>query len=432
MDKVNSYINKLITDNGLHFLLYDNDSYVVCNDKRYDMPNMAQDLGQKLNDSALLCSFKSHEQGRRALSTIMSNDTFVLGKVSGVRLVSKSPINHIPFAGGSFSATFAQYDENRWKVIKSCRRYNHPDKDLRLIAEIESIKSLPSKAQKLFPVVLGNHVSQEEVRYELEYVPYHTFAELIKSGQLEKRQLSDLLETIYDSLFDILYLPTDPNKHLVPVARYDEIISRRFHDIRQNLASDHYIHTLISAGQVEINGAVYPGLEQTIQRAKDFIGDKHIPYTYNHGDLIFQDILIDPNTKDFRLIDANGHSSSYMYDITKTLLCLETNYDLFYDGEFSFTTELGETPRANITFQNKEHLASLKAMRTSFWRYLEKNESIYFADIPDWRKVLLTLCGLQNIAIVMFHTLHHHKHERASAFLLSGIRLINDSLSPSV
>lgn len=432
MHNVNAAIDTLVAQNGLHFLLYAENDFVMCNSKQYAMAAMAHGLSQKLDGSALLCSFTSEEQARHALRIIMHDGAFMLGQAPGVRLVAQSPIDHIPFAGGSFSTTFAQYSESSWKVIKACQRYNHPDKDLRLIAEMESIKSLPPAAQKLFPTVLGSHLSQDEVRYELEYIPYHTFAELIKSGQFGAERLSDLLATIYDTLFNVLYIPKTLGDHFGPVVQYDDIISRRFDDIRRNLSPDHFIHTLITTEQIEINGAVYPGLEQTLQRAKAFLHGMRIPYTYNHGDLILQDILVDATSKDFRLIDANGHSSSYMYDIAKTLLCLETKYDLLYDGDFSFSFEPGEVPRATIVFQNETHWATLEAMRISFWRYLEKNEATFFAGIPDWRNVLVTLCGLQNIAIVMFHTLHHQEHKRASAFLLSGIRLIHDTLSTDV
>ena len=421
-------IDQLLGKGGLNFLLSDSEAKVYCNGRELPSSAFTQALQPYLATHSLLCGFHTPEELHSAFEQLLNN-TVPLPKIPGIRSVPTSEPEHVHFRGGSYSTTYAYLHQKQWRVVKECEVHNHADKDERLVAEIESIAHLPPKAQKLYPKILEAQKNSQRVRYEMEYIPYHDFAEVVRSGAYDPERLTNLLTSSYDTLFKVLYKPLSTAQKAKNID-YAQTIQTRLAETRSSLPRSADFQIFLNADSLEINGQIYDGVEKTLQKASNFLSDKTIPLTYNHGDLILQDILIDPSTGDFRLIDGNGHSNGYFYDFSKTLLCLETKYDLFYNGDFELVTNLTDSthPAVNYTFQNDAHLATLEAMRAGFLEYLITHQTKFFTDLKDWEKTLMVLCGLQNIAIVMFHVLHHQKPERACGFLVCGIKLINDTL----
>lgn len=315
-------------------------------------------------------------------------------------------------------------------VIKYCSKSDHPDKDIRLQREAAFIESLPAQSAALFPEILRQSTSAQGTRYEMAYIPYPTFAGVIQSGAYPAERLSGLLELVYDNLFAHLYRPLSSGISAATMPDYTQLATRRLDETERELPANHSLRLLLTAEHLLINGRQYPDVRRGIAAAEAFLRHVHLPATVNHGDLIFQDILINPDTSDFYLIDPNGESSGYMYDFAKTLLCLESHYDVFYEGAFNVRVAArgGRATSATIALHPVHYAETLATMRESFWRYLADNQQRFFPGMDNWRQTLLMLCGLQNIAIVMFHALHHRKERRAAAFLLNGIVLINRAL----
>jgi len=424
-------ITRLLDTVGLASLIVVSSAAVRYSEKPLALPHLSQVLQKKGLDYGLLCSFSSLEQAVSSLETMVHGPLPVSLHIPGIRHIEPSTMNHVRFKGGSYSTTFASYHDNHWRVIKQCKVYNHPDKDLRLKLEMESIAGLPVAAHALFPHILHKELSPDLLRYEIEYVPYHNFAEIVSSGEYDDSELSRCLRGMYDKLFEVLYKPNPSIHNSVQSLDYVAIIRRRLAEVSQLLSADNFLHRLLAADELAYNGSRYPGVSKTLQLADAFLASKTTPNTYNHGDLILQDILLDPASGDFRLVDSNGLSTGYIHDFAKTLLCLETKYDLLYDGKFTLDLDLthAKAAKAELNYTDQGHEQRLDKMNEYFWDYLETHEAEFRATLPEWHETLNVLCGLQNIAIVMFHTLHHQKHERAAAFLLNGIKLINDTLS---
>jgi len=302
--EIQEEIDQLITASGLNFLLAIKDEKIISNERSIHLPHLKKKLGPIIATSGLICSFKDTEQAQNTFSKLVEDKILIPGHTPGIRLVAASPIDHVLFKGGSYSTTFAQYDTDHWKVIKQCKAFGHQDKDLRLRAEMESIANLPTGAQKLFPTILDKKITDSTVRFDIEYVPYYNFAEVVRDGNLTTERLSQLLTNMYDQLFELLYVVRDENQPQQELAHYVEIIPERFNEVKGQLSKDNFLHDFIAAETVIIDGTLYPGLQATFQKAKDFLSDKQIPNTHNHGDLILQDVLIDPESGDFRLVDG--------------------------------------------------------------------------------------------------------------------------------
>ncbi len=424
-----SIANDIIAESGPHFLLYSDNDVVVCNGKTIQSEIPLNNLCRILNGRVAIGAFDSDKQAVTGLETLMNLQPTSQEQWIGLRFAHYFGVDEAHFLGGSYSQIRVVL-RDKWRVIKQCKRYKHPDKDLRLTAEQDFIATLPTRARKLFPRLYNKEQTATDVSYEMEYIPYPTLTELISSGEFDVIELTNMLTHIYDKLFEVLYTTKTNQSKTIAATRYNDVIKQRLTEIHTSLAEDHFLRAFIEAETITVNDTEYPGLSKTLLKAQRYLKDKYIPNTHNHGDLIFQDILVNPYTKDFRLIDGNGDSSGYMYDIAKTLLCLETKYDAIYNHDFTFTYDIGSGANAFFALTPGIHYDTLEGMKIGFWEYLKKNEDHFFRNIDDWPTLLRVLCGVQNIAIVMFHALHHEEYDRACVFLLSGIVFINDTITP--
>ena len=141
--------------------------------------------------------------------------------------------------------------------------------------------------------------------------------------------------------------------------------------------------------------------------------------------MILEDILLQPYSAEFKLIDPNGRSHSRYYDLAKTFLSLATKYELFYFERFSLEYDDRDQTDIHIVFDDPEMAASYEEMCENFWGFLERHAPQFFKGEPEWKDRLMLLNGLQNLAIVMFHLIRHNREDRAIAFLLMGIKQLN-------
>jgi hypothetical protein len=141
--------------------------------------------------------------------------------------------------------------------------------------------------------------------------------------------------------------------------------------------------------------------------------------------MILEDILLHPYQADFKLIDPNGRSHSRYYDIAKTLLSLQTKYEIFYFDSFKLDYNEYDKADVNIIFDDPSMAEYYDEMCERFWKYLEQHAHQFFKDDPYWKDRLMLLNGLQNLSIVMFHLIRHDKEERAIAFLLMGLKQVS-------
>jgi hypothetical protein len=188
---------------------------------------------------------------------------------------------------------------------------------------------------------------------------------------------------------------------------------------------------LIQLDTVIIDGKEMQGFWKLYEQIKS---NKHIKSLAippdsccSHGDMILEDILLNPYTNKFKLIDPNGGTHSKYYDVAKTLLSLSTYYELFYFDKFSLEFDKNGQS-VNIHFEDEEIRKYYEEMNSEFWSFIENNANRFFNGEEKWKLRLMLLNGLQNISIVMFHLIHHKKESRAIAFLLMGITKLNQFL----
>jgi len=343
---------------------------------------------------------------------------------------------HYQFSGGSFArVNLSLVDNQRWEVSKMVTKgIGDVDADQRLLAEGKFIRDLPPRAAPLFPRVHGVTELPTEVGYQMAYCPFPTMAELVLSRQITPEQTVDFLTGIYETMFSKVYSKDDPNNK--DDNYFNRIDRRRERIFATPKGVGERLKRLLSAEHLIIDGKEYHGFNKLFESVKQ---DEHyrrlaIPPDHSvcHGDMVLEDILFQPYTGEFKLIDPNGRSHSRYYDIAKTLLSLATKYELFYFDRFSLEYDPHDETDIHIHFDDPQMAEAYDRMGELFWEFLRKNASQFFKNEPEWQDRLKLLNALQNLAIVMFHIVRHNKEERAIAFLLMGIKKISSFLNLQV
>lgn len=425
-----------VIDKGLaHFLLTPNEQDPLINGKPAQVPQLAKLFSSFIPfGQSLVFAFKTAAEFAHFVEDLLGQRCPTYDEVllrHSVRIVPCADTDY-QLSGGSFAGVkLSLIDEQRWQISKLIRRdFGDVDADVRLLEEGKFISNLPPQAARLFPKVHPEDVIEENGRvgYHMEYCPLPTIAELVLSGHITPEQTVDFLAGIYDSMFTRVYcLPENAGKK---DDDYFGRIDRRMERVFET--PDHVgqrLKKLLKAEKVKINGKEYPGFASLYKKLceNDDYRKLALPpdHCVAHGDMILEDILLQPYSAEFRLIDPNGRSHSRYYDLAKTLLSLATKYELFYFERFTLEYDDRDITDVHITFDDPELAEAYEEMCDGFWRFLERHAAQFFKDEPEWKDRLMLLNGLQNLAIVMFHLIRHNREDRAIVFLLMGIKQLN-------
>lgn len=397
-------------------------------------PYLSVILSKFLNDeTALIFSIRDPSIFEKFISEAIycsPYDLFKLLLKYGIRVVS-SKTTDIKLDGGSFSeVNLFLYKNKWWRIKKEINSDYNDDVDagVRLSQEADFLKSLPVEAKHLFPKVYGENSASRSswVGYEMEYFPYPTLAQSMFYGNLTAGMALRFLINIYENLKKTLY---SHKRHIKQDDDYFSRIDRRLDRIFKTPSNEGInLKRLLKKRRIAIDGLEYEGFPSIYEKIRDDKSCRQLltfpEYSLCHGDMILEDILVNPLTGDFKLIDPNGHSFSKYYDFAKTFLSLSTYYEHFYFGLFKLNYKTDGS--IDIRFFDERTIALYDNLSNFFWHYLGEYSQFYFGKDKFWRKRILLLTALQNIAIVMFHLIRHNNEPRAIGFLLTGIKKLNE------
>lgn len=346
-----------------------------------------------------------------------------------------TPDGQMILSGGSYSTVSLRVDCGAalvCKKIKKVRGDYDIDTHERLRLESRYLQQLPAGASALFPRLKSERDTPYEVEYEMEFVPFPTVGELVFQRCLNGHQLFELLRRVYASVACSMY----PHPPLELGCRgreegYLDRIERRMAVILNcRDAPIGRLRKLFLAEQVTVNGVKCPSISALVKRLRRTRRFERVVNPVQrrlcHGDLILEDILVDPRcNEEFYLLDPNPVSWSPLFDIGKTMLSLWVGYEFLYydlfciekfsekrDGEIDVRIVLGR-PDCQDQYEDAAEL---------FHEFAEKE----LADdaglgASDFRAQLRLTAALHALAIPMFHLLHHKKEARAVAFACLGL-----------
>ncbi len=316
----------------------------------------------------------------------------------------------------SFTSRFfneIKYNYKRNSIIKTSRE------SIKLKKEINFYKNIPSKLKVFFPILL-NQEHEEKDSLELEYLPYPNLSEIYLFRKIEANRWENIVRSIFD-IYSEFYLNDKSKEFLHDSSHlYSEKLEERtdsLNKIIDNLNNE--LLKNIRSNGIKINNHTLPSLNITIKKIQKELKEieKQRPLFFGHGDLCFNNILIEPISSSIKLIDPKadligdnkvGYTDPF-YDLAK----LNHSFGCFYD---SIVNNM-----FYISFNNDEYdLKIFKPFNYEIANFYFKK--IFLENLID-KKLLRILTS--NLFLSMI-PLHKDDEQKMAALLIIGISLFYD------
>ena len=197
--------------------------------------------------------------------------------------------------------------------------------------------NIPPNLRRYFPSLIEDKNLNYNNQYALEYVPFPTLAEIFIHGDygfLTWEKIIYQLKNIYDSLYCQENIITDFDSSLF----YSKKLKARKEKLLKKLDNkEHSILKFIYQNSYMLNGNKMPPIEDTFEKLRVFLEnhETNSSASFGHGDLCFNNILLEPNSISIKLIDPKAIIYKnevgivpYKYDLAK----LNHSFRCLYDS----------------------------------------------------------------------------------------------------
>ena len=316
----------------------------------------------------------------------------------------------------SFSSRFfndIKYNHKSNSIIK-----NSQD-SIKLKKEINFYKHIPSNLKVFFPILL-NKVREEKVFLELEYLPFPNLAEIFLFRKITANRWESIVKSLF-SIYSEFYLNNKTKVFLYDSSHlYSEKLKQRINILNENLDNikNKLLKKIINNG-IKVNNNILPSLRITNTKLQKELKEieKQRPLSFGHGDLCFNNILIEPISGSIKLIDPKADSIGNnkigyvdpFYDLAKLNHSFSCFYDSIVNNMFS------------ISYINNQY--ELKIFKP--FNYDVANfyfQKIFLDNLID--KELLRILT-SNLFLSMI-PLHKDDEQKMAALLIIGLSLFYD------
>ncbi|WP_166239876.1 hypothetical protein [Paenibacillus turpanensis] len=288
----------------------------------------------------------------------------------------------------------------------------------KLIKEIEWYLELPEDLCFLIPRVFSYSLDTNDPYVSMEYYGYQTLAELFVHGRLETGQwrhiLSDLkwITTLFlekQSEYNISYLQKlAAQKEMYVDKTLERLVNYVFHEELKKLSHGCILNGKQLLSLNDCLGSIETLFDWCIPVKKEF--------GIIHGDFCFSNILYNPQSKIFRLIDPRGSFGTFtvqgdiLYDIAKLSHSVRSFYDFIV--------------RDHFYYNRIENCVTYKLYLTAEHRKIsELFDDIFLGESTEKRRAVQFIEGILFLSMI---PLHHDKPKRQIAMLVTGLNLLTD------
>ena len=316
----------------------------------------------------------------------------------------------------SFSSRFfneIKYNHKRNSIIKISQD------TIKLKKEINFYKNIPSKLKVFFPIFLTEG-RQDKLNLELEYLPFPNLAEIFLFRKIGANRWATIVKSLFN-IYSEFYL-NNKSKSLIYNSShlYSEKLKGRINNLDKILdnLNNKLLNKILNTG-VRVNNNFLPSLKVTYNKLLKELKEieKQRPLLFGHGDLCFNNILIEPISGSIKLIDPRADSIGdnkigYIdpfYDLAKLNHSFRCFYDSIVNNMFS------------IVYKNDQYV--LKIYKP--FNYEVANfyfQKIFLENLID-KEVLRILTS--NLFLSMI-PLHKDDEQRMCVLLIIGISLFYD------
>lgn len=292
----------------------------------------------------------------------------------------------------------------------------------KLQQEIDFYRKLPEELKIYFPRFFDFSTSVEYAKYSLEYYPYKSLSQYFVYYVLpiqDWNNIFDHLLSIHSSFLDFPALAKDAQ--LIDEKKLCNFYTQKLENRIKEIPSDSMLNDILSAPALTLNGKKLKGFNSLFTWLLEEIKriTKNVGLGFLHGDLCFSNILYEPSSSIIRLIDPRGEFLGWVnqgdprYDLAKILHSVHGKYDFIINDLFVLEQE-GD----NYTLQipKSEYLTKIELM------LINKISSRTKYEVSD-------LMILESLLFITMLPLHYDKPNRQIAFLLTGLKLLNEVYS---
>jgi len=316
----------------------------------------------------------------------------------------------------SFSSRFfneIKYIHSRNSIIK------YSKETTKLKREINYYSNIPSKLKIYFPILLNQNQEEDEF-LELEYLSFPNLSEIFLFRKIGPNRWQNIVKSIFN-IYSEFYLNNerevffDNASHL-----YSGKLNQRInilYEIVDNL-DNKLLKKIINTG-IKVNGNFLPSLNKTINKLQKELKDieKKRPLLFGHGDLCFNNILIEPISGSIKLIDPKAdylgdNKIGYVdpfYDLAK----LNHSFGCFYDSIVNNMFAISYN-------ENQSELRIYKPYNFEVANFFF--QKIFLDNLID-KQLLRKLTS--NLFLSMI-PLHKDNEQKMAALLIIGISLFYD------
>ena len=289
----------------------------------------------------------------------------------------------------------------------------------KFVDEINYIRLLPKELEVLFPRVLEFKLDWDEPSATMEFYGYPTLAELFVFENVDPsiwRRIFGRLHTIVDEGFGTFKRPLAPQDSIDML--FGKVVKRR-ELVRDSPVLNSLLFErgtiLLNGIEVRTLGSLEVELANETQRLAESPRGSII-----HGDLCFSNILYDPRSGVFKLIDPRGSYGragiygDLRYDVAKLCHSVVGLYDFITADLFKVDFDHGH---ATLDIRSRSDHERIRG-------HFEK----IFYETFDKRDILL----MTGIIFLGLPALHADAPERQKAFCLRGLQLVHEALEMPV
>ena len=294
--------------------------------------------------------------------------------------------------------------------------------------EIRFLCNLPKTLQTYYPKVYRHEETNDRIFLEQEYIDFPNFRELLFQGHLTIENAKSVLKILFKTIFENLYTEETtacPSNYL---DQYHFL--RVGYRIKQTLKRAPVFLDIVTADKIILNDIEYWNIPaillfmQSSHEIREAVMPEYVS-PYVHGDLHLGNILVDPLTHNFKLVDPRGYSHcDPYYDFGKLSHSTNGKYDFLHQDLFALEyTSKKNVITAQLKYANLGIINLYDKLNDEIFSYLSKSSQYTNGVIKTLFAEAMHFCS-----DMPFHLQDDRVENRSIAIYLTGVKQLNEVL----